>query len=267
MRRFSDLMVVASLTAFAAFAARAVLALFAAGTVWAVGMPQVSVAQTPRLLRFDVPVQELGRIREVDGPVKVRYRFTNIADRPVTLLDVHTQCGCFEPRWQAGPVAPGGEGVIEATFDPKNRFGEFSIGLTVISTNGDYRKFNTLKVAGDVISRLPEEEIFYPCELSKLFRSDVKTVGMRLFQLTDGPRTRQIRLFNRTGDTLRPRYRSGSRFLRMTGPAEIAPRSEAIVVYELDPRGMSAGDFAIPSVVEAAGAETVIEVRGRIGRQ
>ncbi len=147
-------------------------------------------AQKPRLLRFDEPVQRLDTVREADGAVRLRYAFTNISPKPVTLLDVHTQCGCFTPSWDRKPVPPGGRGVVEAVFDPKNRLHDFSIGLTVIATDGDYRKFNTLKVTGYVVSRIPEEEIFYPYVLSDAFRADVDAVGMRRFVPGDGPRER-----------------------------------------------------------------------------
>lgn len=226
--------------------------------------PLLTAARTPRLLRFDAPVQELDTIREIDGAVKLRYEFTNISDRPVTLLDVHTQCGCFEPAWERKPVAPGARGVVRAVFDPKNRLGDFSIGLTVISTNGDYKKFNTLKIEGHVVSRIPEEEIFYPYVLSATFRADVDAVGMRRFLPGDGPRMRQIKLFNTTGQTLHPLYRSGNPHLRMTGPARIAPRSQAVVEYTLDPRGMKPGHFTIRSAVRTGDSETTVEIKGLI---
>jgi len=221
-------------------------------------------AQNPRLLRFNRPVQALDTVREKDGAVKLRYEFTNISDKPVTLLDVHTQCGCLQPAYGRKPIPPGARGVVEAVFDPKNRLGGFSIGLTVIATNGDYKKFNTLKAEGYVVSRTPEWEIFHPYVLSALFRADVDAVGMRRFSLGDGPRTRQIKLYNTTGSTLHPRYISGSRHLKMSGPDTIAPHSEAVVSYELNPRGMAPGKFAIRSVVRTGDTETAIAVKGLI---
>lgn len=224
--------------------------------------PPAATAGTPRLLRFDRPVQSLDTVREIDGPVKLRYEFTNITDKPVTLLDVHTQCGCLQPVWEHKPVPPGGRGVVEAVFDPKNRLHEFSIGLTVISTNGDYKKFNTLKAGGYVVSRIPEEELFFPYELSPVFRAEAEAVGMRLFRPGDGPRTRQIRLFNRSDRTLQAEYVANNPYLRMSGPPTIAPRSEAVVVYELDPQKLAPGDFTIRTVLRTGRDETVIEVRG-----
>lgn len=224
-------------------------------------------AQKPRLLRFDEPVQRLDTVREADGAVRLRYAFTNISPKPVTLLDVHTQCGCFTPSWDRKPVPPGGRGVVEAVFDPKNRLHDFSIGLTVIATDGDYRKFNTLKVTGYVVSRIPEEEIFYPYVLCDAFRADVDAVGMRRFVPGDGPRERSIRLWNRSGRTLHPVYASGDRRLRMSGPSEIAPGTEAVVVYAFDPRGSAPGPFALRSTIRTEAGETVVEIRGLIAEK
>ncbi len=230
-------------------------------------LPGAAAAQShARLLRFDAPVCELDTVREVDGPVRLRYAFTNVADKPVVLLDVHTQCGCLQPTFSREAVAPGGRGVVEAVFDPANRLGDFSFGLTVLATNGDYKKFNTLIARGYVVNRLPEWEIFHPWVLSPLFRADVEAVGMRRFRPWDRmrDRRREIRLYNTSDRTLRPRYDSGSGYLRMSGPAEIAPHSEAVVVYSLNPRWMEPGPFVIRSTVRVDDTETVIEVRGLI---
>ena len=228
--------------------------------------PVVMAQQHPRLLRFDAPVCDLDTVREVDGKVRLRYEFTNIADKPVVLLDVHTQCGCLEPTFDRTAVEPGGRGVVEAVFDPRNRLGDFSFGLTVISTNGDYKKVNTLVARGYVVNRLPEWEIFHPYVLSELFRADVEAVGMRRFRVWERmrARTREIRLYNVSDKTLHPRYDSGCGYLKMSGPAVIAPHSEAVVVYELTPCYMDPGPFAIRSSVVADGSVTVIEVRGLI---
>lgn len=233
-----------------------------AGTLSA---PLSAAAQTtPRLLRFDDPVRQLDTVREADGPVRLRYEFTNVSNKPVTLLDVHTQCGCFTPSWNPGPVAPGGRGVVDAVFDPKNRLGDFSIGLTVLATDGDYKKFNTLKIKGYVRSRIPEEQIYYPYVLSDLFRADVGAVGMRQFAPGDGPRTRQVKLFNTSDKPLQVAYFPGSRHLFVSGPAQVAARSEAVVKFVLDPQGMPPGDFTIRTVIGASGRQTLLEVKGFI---
>lgn len=232
--------------------------------VCALCAPLLLTAQNPRLLRFAEPVRNLGQVREVDGVVKLRYEFTNISDKSVTLLDIHTQCGCLKPVYNRRPIAPGGKGVIDVTFDPKNRLGDFSIGLTVIAANGDYQKFSTLKAEGYVVSRIPEEEIYYPYRLSATLRADLETIGMRQFEPGDGLRTRQLKVFNTSDQPIRVSYSTDDPHLRVSGPEQIDARSQGIVSYVLDPQGMKPGRFVIQSVIRDSDTEIPVEVRGVI---
>ena len=47
--------------------------------------PLLAPAANPRLLHFEEPVKNLGKVAETDGTVKLRFDYTNIADREVTL--------------------------------------------------------------------------------------------------------------------------------------------------------------------------------------
>ena len=182
----------------------------------------------------------------------------------VTLLDVHTQCGCARPEFSRKPVKPGGKGTVEVTFDPKDRYGDFSIGLTVIAGNGNYRKFNTLVVKGYVISRIPEAEIRYPYALSAALRADNRAIGMRQLSRSDPKRTRQLRLLNTSAKTLRLAYRTDSGHLALSGPGEIAPGKEAVLEFTLDPRNMPDGQFVLKCTVSTQDEEIPVEVKGQI---
>ena len=195
--------------------------------------PQVAPAANPRLLRFEEPVKNLGKVAETDGTVQLRFEYTNIADKEVTLLDVHTQCGCAQPAFSRKPVKPGDKGIVEVTFDPKDRYGDFSIGLTVIAGNGNYRKFNTLVVKGYVISRIPEAEIRYPY-------APVSYTHLTLA------------------------YRTDSGHLALSGPGEIAPGKEAVLEFTLNPRNMPDGQFVLKCTVSTQDEEIPVEVKGQI---
>lgn len=182
----------------------------------------------------------------------------------MTLLDVHTQCGCARPEFSRKPVKPGDKGIVEVTFDPKDRYGDFSIGLTVIAGNGNYRKFNTLVVKGYVISRIPEAEIRYPYALSAALRADNRAIGMRQLSRSDPKRTRQLRLLNTSAKTLRLAYRTDSGHLALSGPGEIAPGKEAVLEFTLDPRNMPDGQFVLKCTVSTQDEEIPVEVKGQI---
>ncbi len=226
----------------------------------------LSFAQTKPLLRFEEPSRDLGVVDETGGPVRMKFKFQNISDKPVVFVDIHTQCGCFSPAWSTEPVRPGETGVVEAVFDPKGRSGDFLIGLTVISTNGDYSRYNTLKINGTVKNHIPEEEISYPYVLSSVFRADLKAVGMRLFEPGDGSRKRTIRLYNTTSRELKPEYKPGSKAVTIQGPSIIPPRSEAVLVFELDPEALPPGAFNLPVTILTGEVETAIELKGQVNR-
>ncbi len=226
----------------------------------------LSYAQTKPLLRFEEPSRDLGVVDEMGGLVRMKFKFQNISDKPVALIDIHSQCGCFSPAWSAEPVKPGGIGVVEAVFDPKGRSGDFMIGLTVISTNGDYNRYNTLKISGTVKNHVPEEEIYYPYELSSVFRADLKAVGMRLFEPGDGPRQRKIKLYNTTSKVLELKYIAGSKAVEINGPESVPSHTEAVIIFEVDPDALPPGAFTLPVRIVTGKVETVIELRGQVNR-
>ena len=139
-------------------------------------------AGTPRLLQFENTVMEVDTIRHDAGPVTVRFICTNIAEKDVQILDVHVQCGCTQAVFPESPIPPGGKGYVDVTLDPKNLFAEQKRHMTVIATNGEYRKFNTITIHGYVDRGVTEEELRWPHELAPGLRSEVNKVGMRLYE-------------------------------------------------------------------------------------
>lgn len=226
--------------------------------------PLFILADNPRLLRFGESTRDLGQVTGVNGVVKLHFEYTNIADKPITILDIHSQCNCLQPAFSKKLIQPGGKGVVDVTFDPKDRFGDFSIGLTVITSNGGYKKFNTLVVKGYVISRTPEAEIKYPYALSTTLRANNKTIGMRQLSQNSGKRIRELKLFNTSTKPLKLTYLPASRFLTISGPQEIGAGQEAILTFTLDPKTMKTGDFEIRSVIKTPNEEIPVEIKGLI---
>lgn len=135
--------------------------------------------KTPRLLRFSASVAEVDTIRFDGGEVTVRFECENISDKAVTILDVHPQCGCTTPVFPRTSIAPGKTAVVEVTLHPESLFGEQKRHLTVVATNGDYRKFSTLTVHGYVQRDQTEAEIRFPVLLGEGLRTELETVGLR----------------------------------------------------------------------------------------
>lgn len=71
---------------------------------------------------MDSTHQELGKVKE-GQVVEISWRFKNIGDKPLVITNVSASCGCTVPAKPEKPIAPGGEEIIKAQFDSKDRVG------------------------------------------------------------------------------------------------------------------------------------------------
>lgn len=210
--------------------------------VLALGFATTLRAQTARILRFEQPTMDVGRIKASDGKVKLRFVYTNIADAPVSILTVHSQCGCAVPEYSKAPVEPGKQGVVEVTLDPTDLFGEQKRGLTVVATNGSYRKFNTLIILGYVEGSMTEEELRFPNEVAKGLRTDVKAVGMRLSKRGESP-VRTFTLCNTSEAPMRLNWSASSPDVQAEIPAYLAPGARAEAAVRVATDGKPSGPY------------------------
>ena len=107
-------------------------------------------AQQLKPLRFLEDIHDFGYVEQEGGPVIYSFQFMNISNRPVKILTVQASCGCTTPDWSKDAIAPGANGFIQASFDPKGRPGYFNKSLTV-TTDFDSNPF-ILQIKGQVSS-------------------------------------------------------------------------------------------------------------------
>ncbi|MBT1703283.1 DUF1573 domain-containing protein [Chryseosolibacter indicus] len=91
----------------------------------------VSQGQQTKVLQFREEIHDFGSVAEDKGPVTYEFVFTNTGSRPVKILNVQASCGCTTPGWSKEPIAPGKNGFIQASYNPKGRPGYFNKSLTV----------------------------------------------------------------------------------------------------------------------------------------
>lgn len=214
--------------------------------------PETSGQSNPRLLRFVSPVMEIDTVRYDGGPVTVRFEFTNISDRRVSIVDVRSQCGCARPSFCREPVAPGGKGYVDVELDPSHLFAEQNRHLTVIATNGGYRKFNTITVHGYVLRNVTEEEVRFPYELQPGLRSDMKTVGMRLSGRGEVS-VKEFTIYNSGPVSLSLKWSSDSRKVRAVLPESLSPGESAKVRVSVSTAGRTSGEYQENLVIIANG--------------
>ena len=101
-------------------------------------------------IKFDNTMHNFEAVPEDGGAVAHDFVFTNEGDAALVVLEVNTNCGCTVADFPQAPVAPGKQGVITITFDPKGNPGEFAKEI-VVKTNAKKKK-SRLRIKGVVIS-------------------------------------------------------------------------------------------------------------------
>lgn len=80
---------------------------------------------------FENPVYDYGTI-PYKGDGSHSYVFTNKGTAPLVIENCVKGCGCTAVSWTHTPVAPGGTGIVTATYNTRN-VGYFSKGVDVYS--------------------------------------------------------------------------------------------------------------------------------------
>ncbi len=202
----------------------------------------LATGDNPRILRFSPNVIDVDTIRFDGGGVTVRFVCENIADKPVTILDVHAQCGCTVPSFPRKPIGPGKTAVVEVTLNPETLFGAQKRHLTVVATNGDYRKFNTLTVTGYVQRDQSEAEIRFPVLLGEGLRTELETVALRLRKAGEKV-NRTLVLYNDSDREISLSWKGSLRIKGSLSSRTLAPGERARLSITYNTRWMRSGNF------------------------
>lgn len=201
-----------------------------------------AAGQTARLLRFEAAVQDFGSLRYDAAPVTVRFVCTNIADKPVSIVDVHVQCGCTVPSWGKESIAPGAKGFVDVVLDPASLVGPQKRHLTVIATNGDYRKYSTITLEGVVLRDETLDQIRHPHQWGGGLRTDLDVIGLRLWK-AGSVIERPLSVMNDSDVPMRMRWSCPSRRAKVTMPALIQPGKTVTATVRYDTAGLPEGEY------------------------
>ncbi|WP_421920541.1 DUF1573 domain-containing protein [Marinifilum sp.] len=115
---------------------------------------------TKPVMKYDTKIHDFGTFKEELGKQVYSFEFVNEGKQPIIIKQVRSSCGCTAPTWSKKPIAPGENGFIKATFDPKNRPGPFNKSITVISNATP--SITILRIKGKVIAREKTIAEIYP---------------------------------------------------------------------------------------------------------
>ena len=123
-------------------------------------------------VELDRTVYDFGDIQTSQGPVSCTYRVKNISDKPVTILNVLSSCGCTDVKWTKESFGPGKEGTISATY--KNEDGPYPFDKTLTVYVSDVKQPIVLHLRGVVHAKaLPIGEM-YPVHFGDLGLRDAE---------------------------------------------------------------------------------------------
>lgn len=115
--------------------------------IWAVAT--ATVLAQPRF-SSNTEMHNFGQI-EWKHPVTAQFVITNTGDRPLVLTDVEPDCACTATQWTQEPIAPGGKGTVNVTFDAE-ALGRFRKSIAVHTNAEPHLVY--LNFGGEVVTEI-----------------------------------------------------------------------------------------------------------------
>ena len=98
-------------------------------------------------------------------PVTVEYTITNTGNQPLVLTNVTTSCACSVADWTKEPIAPGGKGIVKASFDAK-ALGHFEKTVGIYSNATPNLIY--LKFIGEVVQEIKDYTKTHPYAIGNI---------------------------------------------------------------------------------------------------
>lgn len=185
-------------------------------------------------LIFEKNEHSFGNIREEAGKVSHSFRFRNGGIEPIVILSVSTTCGCTVAKFDRRPILPDSVGVIEVTFDPRNRPGTFDKEISILTSESN--TLQKLKICGFVEERPRSVEERFPHFVGSGVRLEDNFHAFAYVE-QGKPAATTMKIINTSDKAVRLRLfeRRESGVLQLQYPERLAPKSEGeiTVVYNV----------------------------------
>jgi hypothetical protein len=93
--------------------------------------------------------------------ISIKFRCRNSGDKPLIIISARPGCGCTVADYTKGPILPGSEGLVTASFDSKRFSGEVHKYIEV-STNTKNGTEHTLSFTGTITGGPSNDKIVLP---------------------------------------------------------------------------------------------------------
>ncbi len=211
-------------------------------------------------IEFEKTTHDFGTFKEENGSQTYTFKFTNKGDVPLILNNVQPSCGCTTPEWVRQPVAPGEDGYIKVSYNPKNRPGSFNKSIRVIS-NAENSNV-VLFIKGVVTPREKTLAEIYPRMIGPL-RAKNNHISFRK-QTENETKTKELELVNDTENEIKVGVKETPSHIKATlSEPVIKPHKKAILTVSYDASKKKMYGFIMESIyLDINGAS---DYRNRIG--
>ena len=174
------------------------------------------------------------RISEDDPPKAYTFFFRNIGNKPLSITEVNTSCGCAVAEYAQTSIAPGQQGKVIVRYNPKDHPGVFKRRIYVYTNFSNVHPSARLTISGEV-SPTKNKWRDYPVAMGSLH---LKRNVVRFNEI--GSNTQQVERIEciNGGDLpLRLSAMTGMKPIWLTfrtDPEVIAPGEIADLVVEID---------------------------------
>lgn len=191
-----------------------------------VAFPALAFSQQADPVLFKERMFDFGEIRETGGPAEHDFVFTNNSGRPLKIISVQASCGCTTPGWTKEAVAPGKNGFVKASFDPKGRPGYFNKSLTVTT---DYDGVPVvLQIKGQVITGKESDPKDWPAAKGAL-RLRVNSFNLGQVFINKEPKAKEFAVFNASDKPITFGKVTGPGYVKVETPAVLNPKETGVI--------------------------------------
>ena len=174
-----------------------------------------ATASVSAQVRFDNVRHEFGTLLW-HAPGKATFKIFNDSKEPLTIKDVHPDCGCTLVDWTKKPIQPGEYGFISATFDAE-LLGHFEKQVAVY-TNLKEKPFY-LTLSGSVAQTLNSGKTDLPYHVGDLYL-ETDNVEFDDVYRGDNP-VKEVRVYNSGRQSITPQLMHLPKYLKVVSEPEV----------------------------------------------
>lgn len=168
---------------------------------------------------------DFGAFKEELGAVDAVFELVNGSDKPISIIEARATCGCTQPTYPAGEIAPGDTARLKVTYLASGRPGKFDKHIYVRTSDNRIER-KTLTVSGTVIGASSTLASRFP-EVAGPMRLKTRTVGFGEV-IRGKQKTIFVEGYNQTADTLYPTVSGLPAYIDMSITPPAVPPGEQV---------------------------------------